>query len=546
MALTHDPLDPGRLIGRVTRVEARSFHVSATEFPWRDPPSIGTHVVAQAGTTVALARVTDVWLTERESGAMRRAVSETRDLDAAPTLRAHILGSMLLGCDRVSTSVNHPHVGGRVFLAHPDVVQAFLAGAMRSLRSEGPEIELGSHEGVPVALPTPVLLGRHCAVVGATGGGKSWTLATIAEQLIKQDCCQVLLVDASGEFAGLFPGERHVTFDSRDKNADHVRYPHYCLSTGDLLAVFKPAGMSQAPKLREAIRSLRLAEIDSALATDGLVRKAGQIRTAYDEALRQHADSLDAEGARFDATLLAQQISEECVFATPQQGATNRWGGVNNNEVSYCTTLVLRVEQAVVSAALRCVFGDAPHTIPEVIQEWMNGGHRMLRIDVSSLSSEHDAREVVANAIARHLLRFAQEHDVARPVVILLDEAHRFLGRQIGIEGSMWPMDAFELIAKEGRKLGLHLCLATQRPADLSHDVLSQIGAVVSHRLTHSQDIANVHRIASEDESLVSSLLATLREGEALVAGSGIPLAFKCRVREPENRPSSQGVRFGL
>ena len=57
-----------------------------------------------------------------------------------------------------------------------------------------------------------------------------------------------------------------------------------------------------------------------------------------------------------------------------------------------------------------------------------------------------------------------------RPTVVVLDEAHQFLGKSVGDDGNTFALDAFDLIAKEGRKYGLTLCLATQRPRPISID----------------------------------------------------------------------------
>jgi DNA helicase HerA-like ATPase len=95
---------------------------------------------------------------------------------------------------------------------------------------------------------------------------------------------------------------------------------------------------------------------------------------------------------------------------------------------------------------------------------------------MSGVSYEYQAREIIANVIGRHLLRGARTGRFSdRPVVVLLDEAHNFLGRHIGTEDYQSKLDAFEIIAKEGRKYGLTICLASQRPRDITEGVLSQM-----------------------------------------------------------------------
>jgi DNA helicase HerA-like ATPase len=93
------------------------------------------------------------------------------------------------------------------------------------------------------------------------------------------------------------------------------------------------------------------------------------------------------------------------------------------------------------------------------------------------LSFEHNAREVVANAVGRYLLALAREgRFLQTPTVVMLDEAHQFLDKSVGDEFSRTDLDAFGLIATDGRKYSLTCVLSTQRPRGIPEDVLSQMG----------------------------------------------------------------------
>lgn len=75
----------------------------------------------------------------------------------------------------------------------------------------------------------------------------------------------------------------------------------------------------------------------------------------------------------------------------------------------------------------------------------------------------------------------------------------------------MARLDAFELIAKEGRKYGLNICLSTQRPRDITEGVLSQMGTLVVHRLTNDRDREVVERACGEIDRSASSFLPNLK-----------------------------------
>ena len=104
--------------------------------------------------------------------------------------------------------------------------------------------------------------------------------------------------------------------------------------------------------------------------------------------------------------------------------------------------------------------------------------------------------------------------------------------------------DAFELIAREGRKYGLILCLATQRPRDLTEGVLSQMGAMIVHRLTNAHDRDVVERASGDLDRRVAAFLPTLAPGEAVLVGADIPIPLTIHVQTPKWRPRSTGPQF--
>ena len=169
----------------------------------------------------------------------------------------------------------------------------------------------------------------------------------------------------------------------------------------------------------------------------------------------------------------------------------------------------------------------------------------MLRICLSGVSYEYKAREIVANAVGRHLLNEARNGKFRDlPVVVFVDEAHNFLGKHIGSEETIAKLDAFELIAREGRKYGLNICLASQRPRDITEGVLSQMGVLIVHRLINDRDREVVERACSEIDQAASEFLPNLLPGQAVIIGTGIPIPLTIQIRGPEAKPMSEGPRY--
>jgi DNA helicase HerA-like ATPase len=138
---------------------------------------------------------------------------------------------------------------------------------------------------------------------------------------------------------------------------------------------------------------------------------------------------------------------------------------------------------------LACVFRpkDKPSVVA-VLDEFLDDPNVcVLRVSLKPLPFSHNVREIVANALGRHLLKLAREGRFrSLPLLVCLDEAHQFLDKSLGDENTKYPLDAFELIAKEGRKFSLNICIATQRPRDIPEGVLSQMGTLIVHRLKTS------------------------------------------------------------
>ena len=156
-----------------------------------------------------------------------------------------------------------------------------------------------------------------------------------------------------------------------------------------------------------------------------------------------------------------------------------------------------------------------------------------------------NAREILVNAIGRTLLQEARAGRFRNvPLIVFLDEAHQFLNKQIGDEFLQVHLDAFGLVAKEGRKYGLVAVIATQRPRDIPEAVLSQMGTMIVHRLVSHFDRETVERASGEIDKAATSFLPVLGQGEALIIGVDFPIPLAVQIMPPNNKPKSKGPDF--
>ena len=169
----------------------------------------------------------------------------------------------------------------------------------------------------------------------------------------------------------------------------------------------------------------------------------------------------------------------------------------------------------------------------------------VLRICLSGVHSDYSAREVITNAFGRLILKKARAGEFRdNPVILFLDEAHGFIGKSLGAEDYTTKLNSFETIAKEGRKYGLNLCLATQRPRDIPEGVISQMGTLLVHRLTNDKDREMVERACGEIDRSASSFLPNLQPGEVVLLGVDFPIPMTIQVQMPQVRPNSKGSDF--
>lgn len=546
------PFDPARYIGTVCQVDPNTVRVN---LPNAASPISGHHAgygmpAGQVGEFVLIeseehaivGRITEVKLPERD----RLTVEPTADNDsnANPVGLIQLLTSLELASGKAVRGIPaYPRIAQHVFSAHPLLIKH----AVEQGHEADQSIQLAFLPhlfNTMVSLTPEALFGRHCAVLGTTGGGKSWTVARLVEEIVRLNG-KAILFDATGEFKALNDGVRHVHLGGQPENAEDKRefvgYPFNYLNEADFFVMFNPTMASQAPKLREALRSLKLLEIDSTLGTDGYLIKANKSKKPIEDKFIEFADRIEVEGAPFKIKHLSRQIEHECV-----KSWADKWNGSDEQTLGYCSTLLAKINVALQSAHLKCIFNPEHLTpLPEVIKSFLKSEKSVLRISMADLPFEHNTRELVTNAIGRYLLKLARTGSFrANPTVVVLDEAHQFLDKSLGDEYSRVSLESFGLIAKEGRKYGLTAVLATQRPRDIPEDVLSQMGMFIVHRLINEKDRQIVERACGNMDASAAAFLPTLGQGEAILVGVDSPMPLPVKIFPPKAIPQSEGPKY--
>ncbi len=181
--------------------------------------------------------------------------------------------------------------------------------------------------------------------------------------------------------------------------------------------------------------------------------------------------------------------------------------------------------------------GTVVADLDQLLVQWIGGGHPITVIDVSHVPAS--AVEIVVGSllgIVYDALYWGMNLPVGgkqQPLLVVLDEAHRFLGGGRDTAATR----ACARIAKEGRKYGVGLVTVTQRPSDIDPAVLSQAGTTIALRVTNRADRAAVEGTITDDLGGLTDLLPALRTGEALVLGDALQVPSRIRVYKAPDRP---------
>ncbi len=512
--------------------------------------NVGSFVVIEGEEFGFLARIIEIELPDSEKKAISERAIQHDETAFHPSGKAELLLSFsVFEPHKTEKTVSkYPSIGAKVFSCSDEQIASYVKEfGKKNDEAVNVYADLGklTSNDANCSVSLNSIFGRHCAIVGTTGGGKSWTVAKLISEVLKKADNKVILIDATGEYSKLTTNSVVL--------GNNGYFPFQSLSIPDLFFLLRPTGQSQRPILLEAIRSLKMVRIaksgESGYALD-VKPKAEQEKAKYLSFYQKHIKEIEDNLCNFDITHLVEQIKEECVYPT---GFTNKapdplkWGGHDAKTYDYQTSLISRISDLINTEIFNKLLGfqKAPagcSSIVDRINSFLaQNDDQLLRISFENIPSSFSVKEIIANALATFLLSLARKNKFRMdPLIIVIDEAHQFLNKNVKDEFfESQALDAFDLIAKECRKYGMFLCLATQMPRDIPTGTLSQVGTFIVHRLINELDKKSIESAASSANRTALSFLPILGEGEALLIGVDFPMPLSIKISEPEIKPES-------
>ena len=389
---------------------------------------------------------------------------------------------------------------------------------------------LPSHRSLEASLDPSILFGRHFAILGQSGSGKSWTVTNLVQRAVKcMPKAHIIILDLHGEYSWeTDEGERKSAFTAetvRYVDARELEIPFWLMTFAelvDLLIDRTDSGSSvQTAFLRETIYSLKKKSakqlgIETVSIDSPIYFSIQELYEEFKEANEQRSDFGKTQGALFG------QFDEFMIKL-----------GSKLNDVRYDFLLKpkKRTNSASLSGLLRDFVGLGVPKRPITI------------IDLSPVP--FDVRPTVSAQIGRLAFEFNYWNPRNRefPILLLCEEAHAYIPRDSDVkyEGTRKSM---ERIAKEGRKYGVGLGVVSQRPHELSETVLAQCATFLCLRITNPDDQAYIRKLVPQAEGNLMDTLSSLGRGEMMVMGEAAPLPLRIQGYQPNPPPNSNDVDY--
>jgi uncharacterized protein len=409
---------------------------------------------------------------------------------------------------------SHPALDSPIHAANREELCAIYA------RPEAPTVRLGTLKhasDLPAFAITDNLLGKHFAVLGTTGAGKSCAVTVILRAILDaHPFGHIIMLDPHNEYRCGF-AERAELLDP-----NNLKLPYWLLNFEEVAAILvnqdSPAqAYAEGAILRNAILQARRAYIGPHQETDYIT-----VDTPVPYRLSDLVRIINEAMGAFNKP----------ESSAPYQHLINRIEGVSNDkryEFMFSRLTVHDTMAQVLARILRIPVQGKPITI----------------IDLSGVPSE--IVDVVVSVLCRLIFEFVLWSDRAKapPILLVCEEAHRYVPRD-DQSGFAPTKRSISRIAKEGRKYGLSLCLVTQRPAELSVSSLSQCNTIFALRLSNDSDLEFARNAVPDSSRWLIEALPALNTQEALVLGDGVSVPMHIRFNDlaPEHRPASTKPPF--
>ncbi len=406
----------------------------------------------------------------------------------------------------------YPFPGDPVFsMTSADMRQVYAADGRAS-------IEIGNvypTSDIRGALYIDAMLGKHFALLGSTGTGKSTSAALILHRICElAPQGHIVMIDPHGEYSAAFK-TNGALYD-----VSNLAMPYWLMNFEEHCEVFLTTSGNERQVDADILSKCLLAARSRNRGAEGIAKLTVDSPIPYllsdlSATIQAEMGKLDKAGENAPYMRLKTKIDE--IKADPRY--TFMFSGM----------MVADTMADFLSRIFRLPGDGKPISI----------------IDVSGVPS--DITSVVVAVLSRMVFDYAiwSRNEPQRPILLVCEEAHRYVPAERDAHKSSVGK-ILGRIAKEGRKYGVSLGLITQRPSDLAEGVLSQCGTIIAMRLNNDRDQAFVRAAMPEGARGFLDTIPALRNRECIVCGEGVSIPIRVAMDDLEasKRPASSDPLF--
>ena len=408
-------------------------------------------------------------------------------------------------------------------------------------------IRLGEHVGsggAPCYADLNELLGKHTAILGSTGTGKSGTVAAIVHSILERGNDaqyekwqpKILILDPHNEYGRAFKGHRRLSTEEGT-----LLLPYWLLSLNEtinlLIGTTEHAATSQANIVKNALLEVRKASAETLhldferLNVDSPIPYELGDPSGLDEFGKGGDDETHTVGL---------------VGAINAQRPNNKNTAQHEDYNKVLRKIDSLMKDERLSFMMKPWDGNSD-PIQDVLTQVMDQDIQLIVVDLSGVPNE--IAGTASAALVRTLFSMkiwqTEEERKVSPVLLVCEEAHRYIPNS-GEAQYEAAQDAIRRIAKEGRKYGIGLFLVSQRPSEVEATVLSQCNSWIVLRTSNEADRSHVRGVLPDSLEGLTKMLSGLRRQEAIFVGQAATLPSRIVIRDlPQSKlPASNDIDF--
>lgn len=471
-------------------------------------------------------------------------LSEGEEISKHDIIKVLLIGTLL---DKIGIQKNIfkrtlesvPEIDADCFIMSEDNLTDFMSVVSSTNENSEHSLKIGTYAINNTAtawVDGNKLFQRHAVIVGSTGSGKSYTVATLIEQIAKLQSSNALLFDIHGEYDPITDGNvQHykIAGPTNTLSDDVLFLPYWLLTYEEMTSLMIDRSDNNAPN-------------QAMLFSRAVLEKKKEFLEQNDRDYMINNITIDSP-IPYSIDRLIDNLSHYNTEMVP--GSRGEKKGDFNGQLS---RFIQRLESKKDDKRLNFMFCSDPKLLDynymnslcsKLMSSASNGGGVKI-IDFSEVPS--DILPLVVSLIARVIFFVQQwiDKDKITPIALFCDEAHLYIPESATQGAETTSLQSFERISKEGRKYGLSLIVITQRPAEVDRTVLSQSSNFIAMKLTNAEDQNVVKRLLPDSMGNFADLLPILDVGEALIVGDASLLPSRINISKPNQCPNSNTIKF--